>query len=236
VEAEPSALFKAQERMNDLVYKNTKRVIGAGDVLLKDACTEGFKAHSTCTQYFQCVRSKWTTQTCPNNLHWDAANNICNWPDAAGCQEGAAPAVEAVEAEDPFIGDDSQELELQPVIVEDPDWESPPTPASTGGPSLGEGPSPPEPDPPPAMVGQAQQTPQYKTLRRIQKNYIVNCNESLGNIIPGSGVKPVSQIRRVEAEIKRLKDWNVHHAVQQAVELQSVDVVSPSGGGSKTMR
>ena len=35
VEAEPSALFKAQERMNDLVYKNTKRVIGAGDVLLK---------------------------------------------------------------------------------------------------------------------------------------------------------------------------------------------------------
>ena len=105
VEAEPSALFKAQERMNDLVYKNTKRVIGAGDVLLKvdmktdslslaltylspqDACTEGFKAHSTCTQYFQCVRSKWTTQTCPNNLHWDAANNICNWPDAAGCQE-----------------------------------------------------------------------------------------------------------------------------------------------------
>ena len=35
-------------------------------------------------------------------------------------------------------------------------------------------------------------------------------------------------------EIKRLKDWNVHHAVQQAVELQSVDVVSPSGGGSKT--
>ena len=35
MEAEPSALFKAQERMNDLVYKNTKRVIGAGDVLLK---------------------------------------------------------------------------------------------------------------------------------------------------------------------------------------------------------
>ena len=45
MEAEPSALFKAQERMNDLVYKNTKRVIGAGDVLLKvDMKTESLSS------------------------------------------------------------------------------------------------------------------------------------------------------------------------------------------------
>mmetsp|Transcript_16400 Transcript_16400/g.35426 ORF Transcript_16400/g.35426 Transcript_16400/m.35426 type:complete len:108 (-) Transcript_16400:88-411(-) len=44
--------------------------------------------------------------------------------------------------------------------------------------------------------------PQYKTIKRIQKNYLVRCNESLKNIIPGAGVKPVSAIRRIENELK----------------------------------
>mmetsp|Transcript_124583 Transcript_124583/g.346943 ORF Transcript_124583/g.346943 Transcript_124583/m.346943 type:complete len:108 (+) Transcript_124583:38-361(+) len=44
---------------------------------------------------------------------------------------------------------------------------------------------------------------QYKTIKRLQKNYLVRCNESLSDIIPGSGVKPASLIRRVENEIKQ---------------------------------
>lgn len=47
-----------------------------------------------------------------------------------------------------------------------------------------------------------EKVPQYKTIKRLQKNYLVRCNESLKNIIPGSGLKPVSIIRRIEAEIK----------------------------------
>eukprot|EP00933_Yihiella_yeosuensis_P035088 TRINITY_DN28557_c0_g1_i1.p1 TRINITY_DN28557_c0_g1~~TRINITY_DN28557_c0_g1_i1.p1 ORF type:complete len:108 (+),score=31.62 TRINITY_DN28557_c0_g1_i1:59-382(+) len=50
-----------------------------------------------------------------------------------------------------------------------------------------------------------EKVPQYKTIKRLQKNYLVRCNESLSNIIPGSGVKPVSAIRRLEGEIKQLR-------------------------------
>mmetsp|Transcript_51512 Transcript_51512/g.95295 ORF Transcript_51512/g.95295 Transcript_51512/m.95295 type:complete len:110 (-) Transcript_51512:128-457(-) len=42
---------------------------------------------------------------------------------------------------------------------------------------------------------------QYKTIKRLQKNYLVRCNESLTNVIPGNGVKPVSEIRRLEKRI-----------------------------------
>jgi|Transcript_15041 hypothetical protein len=45
--------------------------------------------------------------------------------------------------------------------------------------------------------------PHYKTIKRLQKNYLVRCNESLKNIIPGDGVKPASLIRRLETEIKQ---------------------------------
>mmetsp|Transcript_75824 Transcript_75824/g.190748 ORF Transcript_75824/g.190748 Transcript_75824/m.190748 type:complete len:108 (+) Transcript_75824:132-455(+) len=48
-----------------------------------------------------------------------------------------------------------------------------------------------------------EKVPQYKTIKRLQKNYLVRCNESLKNIIPGTGVKPVSLIRRIEDEIKQ---------------------------------
>mmetsp|Transcript_57082 Transcript_57082/g.158950 ORF Transcript_57082/g.158950 Transcript_57082/m.158950 type:complete len:109 (-) Transcript_57082:97-423(-) len=43
---------------------------------------------------------------------------------------------------------------------------------------------------------------QYRTIKRLQKNYLVRCNESLKAIIPGTGVKPASLIRRIENEIK----------------------------------
>lgn len=44
--------------------------------------------------------------------------------------------------------------------------------------------------------------PQYRTIKRLQKNYLVRCNQSLKDIIPGSGVKPASLIRRIEGEIR----------------------------------
>eukprot|EP00434_Breviolum_minutum_P039220 symbB.v1.2.034820.t1/scaffold4488.1/size39065/1 len=47
-----------------------------------------------------------------------------------------------------------------------------------------------------------EKVPQYKTIKRLQKCYLVRCNESLSNIIPGSGVKPASAIRRTEQQIK----------------------------------
>lgn len=46
---------------------------------------------------------------------------------------------------------------------------------------------------------------QYKTIKRLQKKYLVRCNESLSNIIEGNGVKPVSAMRRLEREIGRLQ-------------------------------
>ena len=68
------------------------------------------------------------------------------------------------------------------------------------------------------QLGWAQETPQYQTLKRIQKTFLVRCNvgtsttfsfetlwkkspkrnapeESLTKIIPGNGVRPASQIR-----------------------------------------
>merc|ERR1719473_95687 len=47
--------------------------------------------------------------------------------------------------------------------------------------------------------------PMHKTIKRLQKHFLVRCNDSLSTIIPGSGVKPVSQIRRVEREIRLLR-------------------------------
>ena len=67
----------------------------------------------------------------------------------------------------------------------------------------------------PQQLAWAQETPQYQTLKRIQKTFLVRCNvgasttfswketsqenypleESLTKIIPGNGVRPASQIR-----------------------------------------
>ncbi|CAE8639620.1 unnamed protein product [Polarella glacialis] len=50
------------------------------------------------------------------------------------------------------------------------------------------------------------ETPQYQTLKRIQKTFLVRCNESLTKIIPGTGVRPASQIRRLEKDLKLKRD------------------------------
>jgi len=56
------------------------------------------------------------------------------------------------------------------------------------------------------MVDRAEEkVAQYKTIRRLPKNFLVRCGESLTTIIPGTGVKPVSAIRRVEHEIAKLR-------------------------------
>ncbi|CAE7612920.1 unnamed protein product [Symbiodinium natans] len=49
-------------------------------------------------------------------------------------------------------------------------------------------------------------TAQYQTLKRIQKTFLVRCNESLTKIIPGSGVRPASQIRRLEKQLKEKRE------------------------------
>mmetsp|Transcript_15828 Transcript_15828/g.22128 ORF Transcript_15828/g.22128 Transcript_15828/m.22128 type:complete len:110 (+) Transcript_15828:61-390(+) len=50
------------------------------------------------------------------------------------------------------------------------------------------------------------ETPQYQTLKRIQKTFLVRCNESLTKIIPGNGVRPASQIRRLEKQLKEKRE------------------------------
>eukprot|EP00747_Dinoflagellata_sp_TGD_P198150 gnl/TRDRNA2_/TRDRNA2_70373_c0_seq1.p2 gnl/TRDRNA2_/TRDRNA2_70373_c0~~gnl/TRDRNA2_/TRDRNA2_70373_c0_seq1.p2 ORF type:complete len:108 (+),score=41.18 gnl/TRDRNA2_/TRDRNA2_70373_c0_seq1:138-461(+) len=61
--------------------------------------------------------------------------------------------------------------------------------------------------------------PQYKTIKRLQKTYLVRCNESLGNIIPGNGIKPVSLIRRIEREIET-KRKELGHLTEQELMSQ----------------
>ncbi|CAJ1345739.1 unnamed protein product [Effrenium voratum] len=61
---------------------------------------------------------------------------------------------------------------------------------------------------------------QYKTIKRLQKTYLVRCNESLSHIIPGSGVKPASAIRRIEQQMikeerKRLGKLNQEELMAQ---------------------
>jgi hypothetical protein len=46
---------------------------------------------------------------------------------------------------------------------------------------------------------------QYRTIKRLQKNYLVRCNESLTNILKGNGVKPGSAISRCERELGKLR-------------------------------
>ena len=53
-------------------------------------------------------------------------------------------------------------------------------------------------------MSKEEKVPQYKTIKRLQKNYLIRCNDSLKNIIPGSGIKSASQIKRTEAKHKSL--------------------------------
>merc|ERR550532_3760116 len=116
--------------MVDLIKKNNDNKDKASllpDGLLPDgrkACSEGkYKPHSTCGQYFFCVHSKWTTQSCPSGLHWDNANKICNFPDAAGCDGSAA--ADAEEETDDQAEAVVSVPETAPVIAE---WEEPERP------------------------------------------------------------------------------------------------------------
>ena len=68
------------------------------------------------------MHGKYTTYTCPSGLHWNRNSNVCDFPDNAGCEEGAAG-----EQESP---------DIEPVIAEFEEWDAveevpDPTPAST---------------------------------------------------------------------------------------------------------
>mmetsp|Transcript_46608 Transcript_46608/g.123708 ORF Transcript_46608/g.123708 Transcript_46608/m.123708 type:complete len:107 (-) Transcript_46608:219-539(-) len=43
--------------------------------------------------------------------------------------------------------------------------------------------------------------PQYQTIKRLQKNYLVRCNDELKDIIPGTGIKPASLVNRKSREL-----------------------------------
>merc|ERR1719453_606469 len=64
------------------------------------------------------------------------------------------------------------------------------------------------------MSSRHAEAPAYKTIKRVQKNYLVRCNEALENIIPGNGVRPASLIRRLESEIAA-KRKELGHILEQ---------------------
>ena len=124
MEAQPSELVKHQTRIADLLRK----VNPEQQAVPYDGCAEGsYKPHSDCTQYYFCVHSKWTTNTCPNDLHWDTTNNVCNFPDQAGCTPGAG----GDGTDDNAVDSVPASPETAPVVAEFEEWENPPTPASS---------------------------------------------------------------------------------------------------------
>mgnify|MGYP003321385928 CR=1 FL=1 len=83
VEAQPSELMKAQTRVADMLRRSFK----PATAITYGACSEegSYKAAASCNQYYFCVHSEWSLQSCPNGLHWDNSQRVCNFPDAAGC-------------------------------------------------------------------------------------------------------------------------------------------------------
>ena len=104
--------MKAQTRISDLLRKSPVKAVTYG------ACSEegSYKAAPACDQYYFCVHSEWSLQSCPNGLHWDNSQRVCNFPDAAGCTGGGEGT------------DDNAVEEIPDVEDLDP---APVTPAST---------------------------------------------------------------------------------------------------------
>ena len=110
--------------------------------MIKAACDEGsYKPSENCNQYYFCVHGKWTVQSCPNNLHWDNNQRVCNFPDQAGCTGEPAADVDndVVEVVESVEESDEDTPDIAPVIAEEPEtpdyggwaykpWQ-PPTPA-----------------------------------------------------------------------------------------------------------
>merc|ERR1711973_397348 len=138
VEAQPSEVIKAQTRIADLFRKANP----PPNVLIKAACDEGsYKPSENCNQYYFCVHGKWTVQSCPNNLHWDNNQRVCNFPDQAGCTGEPTADVDndVVEVIESVEESDEDTPDIAPVIAEEPEtpdyggWDykpwQPPTPA-----------------------------------------------------------------------------------------------------------
>ena len=127
VESEPSSLVKAQTRILDLAALQASH-------LSRSACTEGHKPGAVCSEFFVCVHSKWSLQTCPDGLHWDNENKNCAWPDQAGCEGGQAGQAQG-ESEDNAGVISAPEPDIEPVVAEFEEWENPPTPSTTARPT-----------------------------------------------------------------------------------------------------
>ena len=76
-----------------------------------------------------------------------------------------------------------------------------------------------------------ERVPQYKTIKRLQKKYLVRCNESLSQIIKGDGVKPVSAMRRYERQIAALQKQ-----LGKCTERQILVQETPPGQGQQQAR
>eukprot|EP00927_Polykrikos_kofoidii_P039517 TRINITY_DN33879_c0_g1_i1.p2 TRINITY_DN33879_c0_g1~~TRINITY_DN33879_c0_g1_i1.p2 ORF type:complete len:100 (+),score=24.09 TRINITY_DN33879_c0_g1_i1:122-421(+) len=68
-------------------------------------------------------------------------------------------------------------------------------------------------------------TPQYKTVMRLQKKFLVRVGDPLDEVMSGQGNKPTSQIRRLGKEISQKH--------RELGELTSAEVVHGSRGSSR---
>ncbi|CAG5005275.1 unnamed protein product [Parnassius apollo] len=70
-------------------------VDGGDDIgLLPNGCPADFDIHkllpheSDCTKFFYCVRGEKVERSCPEGLHFNPTVEVCDWPEAAACENG----------------------------------------------------------------------------------------------------------------------------------------------------
>jgi len=92
--------------LNLIVLANFKPYIGRNDPEFGVICPESedgyavFVPHPTdCHLYYECVALTPVLMSCPGDLYFDPALNICNWPDQVNChpKTGAPETTPAVQ-------------------------------------------------------------------------------------------------------------------------------------------
>ncbi|CAK1593528.1 unnamed protein product [Parnassius mnemosyne] len=62
--------------------------------LLPNGCPADFDIHkllpheSDCSKFFYCVRGEKVERSCPEGLHFNPTVEVCDWPEAAACENG----------------------------------------------------------------------------------------------------------------------------------------------------
>nr|AJO25045.1 chitinase [Nilaparvata lugens] len=100
-------------------------------------CSKGqFTAHpSNCNQYLQCQWGAYQIYSCPPGLHWNAKNNICDWPSRSTCRVTSPSNPQGGSKPDnkPPSGS-SKPVSLATTSTNRPEWEWKPDPTSTSNP------------------------------------------------------------------------------------------------------